>query len=66
MAERSARQAPSWVGTLVVAIVVAVLCLRAAAELRHAIAPPPTAPVPEGGPPGDPRAKERPDTPKTH
>jgi hypothetical protein len=42
------RQAPSWIGTLVVAIAVAALCLRAAAELRRAVAP---TPAPEGGAP---------------
>jgi hypothetical protein len=50
-AGRGARQAPSWIGTLVIAIAVAVLCLRAAAELRRAVAPPPAAAVPEGGAP---------------
>jgi hypothetical protein len=42
MAEARRRQAPSWVGTLVIAIAVAVLCLRAAAELRRAVTPSPS------------------------
>jgi hypothetical protein len=46
MAGRGARQAPSWIGALVVAVAVAVLCLRAAAELRRSVAPPtPAAPA---------------------
>jgi hypothetical protein len=35
-----ARQAPSWIGALVVAIAVAVICLRAATALRRSVAPP--------------------------
>jgi hypothetical protein len=46
MGERRARQAPSWIGTLIVAVAVAVLCLRAAAALRRAVTAPPAATPP--------------------
>jgi hypothetical protein len=46
-AQRRARQAPSWIGTLIVAIAVAALCARAALELRRAVAPPTDA-APQG------------------
>lgn len=54
MTERRARQAPSWLGTLVVVIAVLVIGWRAAAELRRATSPraaPSTAPsVVDGAP----------------
>jgi len=44
-------QQPSWIGTLVVAIAVIVLCVRAAAQLRHSVAPAASgAPAPSAAP----------------
>ena len=42
---RGPRRAPSWLGTLVVAVAVVVMCLRAAQALRRSVAAPvPSAP----------------------
>jgi hypothetical protein len=50
---RRVRQPPSWLGTLIVAIAAAVMCIRAAVQLRAGVAPAPAAPARSTAPSGE-------------